>query len=85
MGIAAQFVNLVLERADFGEGASRHRVLIREHNRIGKKNADVTPFSPDQIEALGDFCKARNSNFNRERWRGYIAGECGPGGGALKA
>jgi hypothetical protein len=42
------------------------------------------PFLPTHIEYLADFCKQQNSNFNRERWLGYIAGECGPNGGAVK-
>jgi hypothetical protein len=33
-------------------------------------------------DALADFCKSQNANFNRERWLAYIAGECGPNGGA---
>lgn len=36
------------------------------------------------MRALADFCAAQNSNFNRERWMDYIAGKCGPGGGAVK-
>jgi hypothetical protein len=39
-------------------------------------------FTPRQIELLADFCKSQNSNFIRERWLSYIAGECGPNGGA---
>ena len=34
-----------------------------------------------QIEALADFCRAQNSNFNRDRWLGYIAGTNGKNGG----
>jgi len=34
-----------------------------------------------QIEALADFCQSQNSNFNRERWLGYIAGTNGKNGG----
>ena len=30
------------------------------------------------------FCKRQNPNFMRERWIDYIAGECGPNGGAIK-
>lgn len=33
-------------------------------------------------DALADFCAAQNGNFKRDRWLGYIAGECGPNGGA---
>lgn len=33
---------------------------------------------------LADFCKSQNGRFDRERWLGYIAGENGPNGGAVK-
>lgn len=43
-------------------------------------------FSPDQREAimieLADWCANQNPKFNRERWLGYIKGECGPNGGS---
>ena len=42
-------------------------------------------FSGEAILLLADFCKAQNSDFNRDRWLGYIAGRCGPSGGAPKA
>jgi hypothetical protein len=32
------------------------------------------------VNALADFCHSQNPNFNRSRWMGYIAGECGPNG-----
>lgn len=35
-------------------------------------------------DALADFCQAQNPNFKRDRWIGYIEGECGPNGGAVK-
>ena len=28
------------------------------------------------------FCQHQNGNFKKERWLAYIAGECGPSGGA---
>lgn len=34
-----------------------------------------------QLDVLADFCQAQNPAFNRFRWLGYIAGECGPNGG----
>jgi len=36
------------------------------------------------IESLADFCTSQNPRFNRERWIGYINGENGPNGGAVK-
>ena len=33
------------------------------------------------VSSLADFCQSQNSQFNRQRWLDYIAGECGPNGG----
>jgi hypothetical protein len=58
---------------------------IRVHNTIKRdvwgKNAERMTFNDEQIDALANFCQASNSNFNRERWLGYIKGENGPSGG----
>jgi hypothetical protein len=40
------------------------------------------PFTPKQIEHLANFCHSQNPNFKRERWIAFIAGKCGPNGGA---
>lgn len=58
---------------------------IREHNRVHTIHGchlDQQAFSAEAIETLADFCKAQNSNFKRDRWLDYIAGNCGPNGGA---
>ena len=59
---------------------------IREHNRIKRNvfgaNAERMCFNIEQVEALADFCQSQNSNFNRYRFLGYIAGTNGPSGGA---
>jgi hypothetical protein len=61
---------------------------IREHNRAINRmhhgDLSMHPFLSDQIETLADFCQSQNGQFNRERWLGYIAGENGPSGGAVK-
>ena len=58
---------------------------IREHNRIKRNvfgaNAERMCFNIEQVEALADFCQSQNSNFNRDRFLGYIAGTNGPNGG----
>lgn len=43
------------------------------------KYAKGTPseFSEAQIETLARFCKSQNGNFNADRWKSYIKGECG--------
>jgi hypothetical protein len=37
------------------------------------------------MQHIANFCQSQNSNFKRDRWLSYIAGECGPNGGAIKA
>jgi len=39
---------------------------------------------PRVLDALCEFCKDQNWRFNESRFRGYLAGECGPCGGAVK-
>lgn len=53
---------------------------IMEHNRL----YPVDKFSQNQLATLAGFCARQNGNFLRDRWLGYIAGECGPGGGKPK-
>lgn len=55
--------------------------VIREVNGDGS----ATPFTEYQTEQLADFCRRQNSNFMEGRWLDYIAGKCGPNGGAVKA
>ena len=58
--------------------------MIREHNRLAANGGPYTAFTEDQLIALAEFQRDFNSQFNRERWLAYIAGECGPNGGAVK-
>jgi hypothetical protein len=37
----------------------------------------------DTVQAIAEFCKLQNPNFNCDRWFAYIAGECGPNGGKV--
>jgi len=53
--------------------------MIRNIARLEPENA----FTQAQIEELATWCKRQNANFNRERWLDYIAGKCGPSGGAI--
>jgi hypothetical protein len=41
------------------------------------------PFSTKQLEHLANFCHSQNSNFNEDRWLGYIAGTNGNNGGKV--
>ena len=53
--------------------------VIRDHNEIWKDK-----FSQLQISNLADFCEQQNPLFNRDRWIGYINGECGASDGKIK-
>jgi hypothetical protein len=49
--------------------------------------ADMIRLNPDawqdwQKDILASFCASQNPKFNRERWLDYVAGKCGPNGGA---
>ena len=40
---------------------------------------------PDEVmSGLMRFCRGQNRNFNEDRFRGYLAGTCGPCGGEIK-
>lgn len=55
--------------------------VIRAANR--NYRPDEAVFREDAVAELAAFCAAQNPRFNRERWLNYIAGECGPNGGAI--
>lgn len=50
----------------------------------GTNTASPLQFGHTQLYVLADFCERQNPNFNRSRWLDYIAGKCGPNGGAVK-
>jgi hypothetical protein len=58
---------------------------IREHNWHALKNDEDAPYSLYQLDELASFCQRSNPRFNKSRWLAYIAGECGPNGGKVKA
>jgi hypothetical protein len=53
-------------------------------NAIKAANAHADRFTDSQLDTLADFCKSQNPAFKRDRWLGYINGENGPSGGAVK-
>ena len=61
---------------------------IREHNRVeyniraNNGGGSCDNFSPAQIDVIARFCSSQNPRFMRDRWLDYIAGKCGPNGGA---
>jgi hypothetical protein len=68
----------------------KHFIALADMIRDTKKryeNGAVTavPFTQEQICDLADFCESQNPNFNRDLWRSYIAGKCGPNGGARRS
>ena len=52
--------------------------LIRNYKVDDAGNAIVP------LDELADFCAKSNSAFKRGRWLEYIAGRCGPNGGARR-
>jgi hypothetical protein len=58
------------------------RNFIRLADYLKDTSNYCEPFTPKQIQHLSDFCHEQNSNFKRQRWLDYIAGLCGPNGGA---
>jgi len=73
-------------------GEEKEMSMSKKHfielaDRIIKHNKQT--FAPNEfgwkhIHTLADFCASQNPNFKRQRWLDYIAGECGPSGGAIK-
>jgi hypothetical protein len=55
-------------------------IALADH--IRNENTHGFAFSPEQLRELAAFLRDQNPRFNRERWLSYIAGECGPNGGA---
>lgn len=46
----------------------------------------IRPMEPSDewLRVLAQFCRSQNPEFKRERWIGYVKGENGPNGGAVK-
>lgn len=58
---------------------------IRTFNELHSNGSTTANhFDTQQLDALADFCKSQNSQFKRDRWLDYIAGNCGSNGGAIK-
>lgn len=60
---------------------------ISDFNRRAQKaeySLGRRTFNNEQLTCLADFCRSQNPNFDRERWLGYIHGDCGPNGGKRK-
>ncbi len=58
---------------------------IRAHNKLASNPAqNMKPFDIEQLNTLKMAFRDINPRFNAGRWTDYIAGECGPNGGAIK-
>jgi hypothetical protein len=76
--------NMSMSKKDFIALADTIRKHNERNERVFGHNSGRMNFSPEEIETQADFCQSQNPNFKRERWLEYIAGKCGPSGGAVK-
>lgn len=58
--------------------------FIADAIRANNARTGFFRFGSEQLDTLAAFCHSRNPRFNRGRWLGYIRGECGPNGGAIR-
>ena len=57
---------------------------LRESRPLfGQKDNRLKQWQQD-VETVAQACQSSNPRFMRERWLGYIAGECGSNGGKVK-
>jgi len=59
----------------------KHFIALADVIKDAERHA---AFSLDQKHILASFCAEQNSQFNRVRWLGYIAGTNGLSGGKVK-
>ena len=66
----------------------KHFIALADALRAEKPGTNWDPNKMVQweldVKAIANVCAAQNSNFNRERWLGYIAGTNGPSGKGLQ-
>ena len=64
----------------------KHFISLADYirNFQGRWGGSGEEFNEMQLNTLADFCSSTNPRFNRERWLGYIHGECGSNGGKVK-
>ena len=67
----------------------KHFIALADALRSEKPQAGWDPNKMVQweldVKAIAAVCATSNSRFDRARWLAYIAGECGPNGGKVKA
>ena len=67
--------------------SKKHFIALADALRSIKPGDDCTAMMAQwrfTVDTLADLCARENSAFNRQRFIGYIMGECGPSGGAVK-
>lgn len=67
-----------LSKKDFIALADATRILLRHDADKGLVSEGAL------VDMLVQFCREQNPRFDEERWRGYLAGTCGPSGGVLR-
>ena len=67
--------------------SKKHFIALADR-LICEQSHFVTYYSQDAFNAMVDiicrFCRGENFRFNEDRFRSYIAGECGPNGGRVR-
>lgn len=63
--------------------SKKHFIALADTIRLANRFGPAT-FSEEAIKELASFCARQNPNFDKSRWLDYIAGKCGPSGGAIK-
>ena len=61
----------------------KHFIALADYIRLGNEEGTVV-FTDAHIHALAMFLHEQNPRFLADRWKDYIAGKCGPNGGAIK-
>ena len=74
-----------MTKKDFIALADAIRAYNQQAFKAGTNTVSPLKFTHTQLYVLADFCASQNPRFMRDRWLGYIAGECGPSGGKVKA
>ncbi len=60
----------------------KHFIRLADYVRDTRNYCE--PFTQSQIEHLANFCHEQNPRFLTQRWIGYVKGENGKNGGAIK-
>ena len=73
-----------MTKKDFIALADELRPALRGPIMVHETGKPVKTIQGELVNALCRFMAAQNPLFKEARWRAYLAGDCGPGGGAVK-